>query len=92
MKLITYKPFAFLLNSSAGNRTSIIFGVINTFLLFLNALIVANKNQQKSIGFNFDKLRFTNSSKTSQYILVGKDKSVVTLDNLCGPTSYIEVC
>lgn len=91
MKIITFKPFAFLLKNSVSNFSSSILEVINKHLALFKTLIVTPDSQQKSIGLlTYKNPYFTLFSKISQYILVGKDKSVVTQDNLCGPTSHIE--
>lgn len=84
MKLITFKPFAFLLNSSANyfssdNSEELVFSV-NKDLSLLEVCIAAVSSQE-SKGFSFLKNKFSNN------ILVGRDKSVVADCDQCGPTS-----
>lgn len=93
MKLITYKPIAFLLkllanNYSFNNKEGNTVISVNKNLSLLKVISVSQK-QQKSIGFFISKVGFFNfKNNISKHILVGKDKSVVTIYNLLGPTPY----
>lgn len=94
MESITFRPIAFLLKLLANNFTSnnkedntVI--SVNKNLSLLEVISVINKSQQKSIGFFISKVGFFNfKNKISNNILVGKDKSVVAIYNLFGPTPY----
>jgi len=95
MKLITYNPIAFLLNFLADNY--------HYYNIDGNSVINVNKNlsllkivalmcQQKSIdcSFSYEGFGFLNlKNKISNYILVGKDKSVVTNSKIMTPTVSI---
>ena len=96
MKLITFKPIAFLLTLSVSdlfsNKSENTVISVNKNLSLLEVFIVAFESQQRSIGFLITRNnlhQFLN--KISQYILVGKDKSVVTNSNLFDPTSSDEL-
>jgi hypothetical protein len=96
MKLFTFKPIAFLLKLSASNLISnksedtVI--SINRNLSFIEVFIVVFESQQKSIGLSiFRDYTHNLLNKISQYILVGKDKSVVTISYLADPTSFIKL-
>ena len=94
-KLITFKPIAFLLklsvsNLSFSNTKDIKVVSTNKKLSLLEVVIVAYKKQQESIGFSILKnwvLQFKN--KFLNNILVGKDKSVVTIYKMVAPTATI---
>ncbi len=90
MKLITFKPITFLLKQSASNITSknkkegfTVISINNKNLSLVEVVFVALKSQQKRIGFSFLKKITKN---ISQYILVGKDKSVVIMRKMLTPT------
>lgn len=96
MKLFTFKPIAFLLRQSVSNlfsnksENTVI--SINKNLSLLEVFIVAFESQQKSIGLSILRNNTNNLlNKISQYILVGKDKSVVTNSYLTDPTSFIKL-
>ena len=90
MSLFTYKPITFLLNLLAGQLLPInrkdgftVISINNKNLSLVGALIVAIRIQQKRIGLLYTK----NISKNIlQYILVGKDKSVVIMRKMNTPT------
>lgn len=90
MRLFTYKPITFLLNLLAGqflpnNRKDgfTVISINNKNLSLVGSLIVDFKRRQKRIGLLFTE----NISKNIlQYILVGKDKSVVIIRNMIAPT------
>jgi len=90
MKLITYKPIAFLLNLLANNCSSdkegnTVISVNKNLSLLENRFVAIS--QQKSIGFSFFHKGFFNfKNNILKYILVGKNKSVVTDYNKVGPT------
>ncbi|AOW21571.1 hypothetical protein [Urechidicola croceus] len=85
MKLISFRPIAFLLDISAGNfytnnviESFTVISVNNEYLSLLGVSKFTLNNQQKSVGLFLTKEKFTYYlNKISQYILVGKDKSVV---------------
>lgn len=89
MKLFTYKPITFLLSSSVGSaffdfrdsRFTVI--SINKTLSLTGKRFVTRKGQQKRIGFLYFK---TLINPILHHILVGKDKSVVTTNNMSIPT------
>lgn len=83
MKLFTFKPIAFLLklsvNNSISNKSENTVISINRNLSFIYVFIFVFESQQKSIGLSiFRNYTYNLLNKISQYILVGKDKSVVT--------------
>jgi len=85
MRLFTFKPITLLLSYSVGdtstkkkNRNTVII-IINNILSLVGIKIVDFKRQQKRIGLLFIK-------NILQYILVGKDKSVVITCNKLTPT------
>jgi len=90
MKLFTYKPIAFLLSLLADRFISInrkngftVISISNKIFLLCGDLIVFLKRHQKRIGFLFtEKI----SKNILQYILVGKDKSVVIIRKMITPT------
>ncbi len=94
-KLITFQPIAFLLKLSVSdysfsNTRDIQVVSTNKKSSLLEIVIVAFKSQQESIGFSILKnrvLQFKN--KFSNNILVGKDKSVVTIYKMVAPTATI---
>ena len=93
MSLFTYKPITFLLNLLAGQFLPInrkdgftVISINGKNLSLVGTLIVASRRQQKRIGLLFIK----NISKNIlQYILVGKDKSVVIMRKMITPTVSI---
>ena len=94
MKLITFKPIAFLLKLSVSNLFS---NKIEEFKLvvstnkqisLLEVIIVALKSQQKSVGFFISQKRGPQFKNNIFYnILVGKDESVVTAGEVIVPTT-----
>ncbi len=92
MKLITFKPITFLLKLSAGNNSPFyrkgftVISINNKNLSLLGVVFVTLKSKQKRIGFPFIKKTPQFSKNISQYILVGKDKSVVAICKMITPT------
>ena len=90
MKLFTYRPIAFLLSILADRFVSIngkdgftVISISNKNLSLIGDLIDRLKRQQKRIGLHFtEKI----SKNILQYILVGKDKSVVIIRKMITPT------
>ncbi len=90
MKLFTYKPITFLLSFLADRFSHLykkdgftVISINNKNLLLVGDLIVTFKRQQKRIGLLFTKKILKN---ILQYILVGKDKSVVIIRKMTTPT------
>jgi|TARA_B110000967_G_C18790343_1_gene512977 hypothetical protein len=84
MKSFTSKPITFLLKISAS--------ISNKKNSLLETIIIAFESLQKNIGFSILKSNsYRLLNKVSQYILVGKDKSVVTKSYLADPTSFIKL-
>ena len=95
MKLITFKPIAFLLRLSAeyfsfnNLKENVNYSANKNISFSINA-IVASKTQQKSIGIcNLENFSLQIKNYITNNILVGKDKSVVTICKMNAPTATI---
>jgi hypothetical protein len=87
MKVITFKPNAFLLKLSADHSS---FNRKKENLLLSINFIVAYKIQQKSVGICVLKEHILQIKDYILHnILVGKDKSVVTTCKMIAPTATI---